>query len=216
MIQPHGDAPASAASLPVGTDAPPVDLVRRARAGDASAQTELVARYSRRITGYLRSLCRREEAIDDLTQLTFIKMFRRLRWLRDPAVFEPWLFRIARNTAFDAGRRRACRPVTVALDAETERIPDPGHEIATREILGALETALDQLKPIDRQLVRMIVAGESYADAARRFGLTIGSVKVRLHRVRPFLRTTVGGLTGTRAPDASGWRPASRAVALAA
>jgi len=65
-------------------------------------------------------------------------------------------------------------------------------------------------------LVRMIVAGESYAEAARRFGLTIGSVKVRLHRVRPFLRTTVGGLTGTRAPDASGWRPTSRPVALAA
>lgn len=216
MIQPHGDAPASAASLPVGSGAPPVELVCRARAGDASAQTELVARYSRRIAGYLRSLSRREEAIEDLTQLTFIKMFRRLRWLRDPAVFEPWLFRIARNTAYDAGRRRACRPPTVALDAEAERIPDPGHELATREILGALETALDQLKPIDRQLVRMIVAGESYAEAARRHGLTLASVKVRLHRVRPFLRTTVGGLTGTRAPDDSGWRPANRAVALAA
>jgi len=190
--------------------------VRRARAGDAPAQTELVVRYSRRITGYLRSLCRREEAIEDLAQLTFIKMFRRLRWLRDPAVFEPWLFRIARNTAFDAGRRRACRPATVALDLEALRIPDPGHELATREILGALETALDQLKPIDRQLVRMIVAGESYAEAARRHGLTLASVKVRLHRVRPFLRTTVGGLTGTRAPDAAGWRPASRPVALAA
>lgn len=216
MIHPHGDTSAPAASLPVGSGAPPVDLVRRARAGDAPAQTELVVRYSRRITGYLRSLCRREEAIEDLAQLTFIKMFRRLRWLRDPAVFEPWLFRIARNTAFDAGRRRACRPATVALDLEALRIPDPGHELATREILGALETALDQLKPIDRQLVRMIVAGESYAEAARRHGLTLASVKVRLHRVRPFLRTTVGGLNGTRAPDAAGWRPASRPVALAA
>jgi RNA polymerase sigma-70 factor (ECF subfamily) len=216
MIQPHGDAPASASSVPVGSGAPPVDLVRRARAGDASAQTELVARYSRRIGGYLRNLCRREEAVEDLTQLTFIKMFRRLRWLRDPAVFEPWLFRIARNTAYDAGRRRACRPATVALDVEAERIPDPGHELATREILGALELALAQLKPLDGQLVRMIVAGESYAEAARRHGLSVASVKVRLHRVRPFLRATVGGLTDTRSPDTPGWRCASAAVRWAA
>jgi RNA polymerase sigma-70 factor (ECF subfamily) len=216
MIQPHGDTPAAASALPVGSDAPPVDLVRRARAGEASAQTELVARYSRRIAGYLRSLCRREEAVEDLAQLTFIKMFRRLRWLRDPAVFEPWLFRIARNTAYDAGRRRACRPATVALEAEALRIPDPGHEEATREILGALELALAQLKPVDRQLVRMVVAGESYAEAARRFGLTVASVKVRLHRVRPFLRSTVGGLTDTRAPDTAGWSAASRPVRWAA
>ncbi len=216
MIQPHGDAPASASSLPVGSGAPPVDLVRRAREGDAAAQTELVARYSRRISGYLRSLCRREEAVEDLTQLTFIKMFRRLRWLRDPAVFEPWLFRIARNTAYDAGRRRACRPATVALDAEAERIPDPGHELATREILSALEVALAELKPVDRQLVRMIVAGESYAEAARRHGLSLASVKVRLHRVRPFLRTTVGGLTDTRSPDTAGWSSTSRPVRWAA
>lgn len=216
MIQPHGDTPAAASALPVGSDAPPVDLVRRARAGDASAQTELVARYSRRIGGYLRNLCRREEAVEDLTQLTFIKMFRRLRWLRDPAVFEPWLFRIARNTAYDAGRRRACRPATVALDAEALRIPDPAHEEATREILSALELALAQLKPVDRQLVRMVVAGESYAEAARRFGLTVASVKVRLHRVRPFLRATVGGLTATRSPDTPGWSSGSRPVRWAA
>ncbi|MFZ9746534.1 MAG: RNA polymerase sigma factor [Opitutaceae bacterium] len=216
MIHPHGDAPASASTVPVGSGAPPLELVCRARAGDASAQTELVARYSRRLAGYLRSLCRREEAVEDLTQLTFIKMFRRLRWLRDPAVFEPWLFRIARNTAYDAGRRRACRPATVALDAEALRIPDPGHEEATREILGALETALAQLKPIDRQLVRLIVTGESYAEAARRFGLTVASVKVRLHRVRPFLRSTVGELTATRSSDTAGWRSSSRPVRWAA
>ena len=35
MIQPHGDVPASASSLPVGAGAPPVELVCRARAGDA-------------------------------------------------------------------------------------------------------------------------------------------------------------------------------------
>lgn len=208
MIRPHSDTLAARAEPPAPADSGLAALVRRARCGEDAAQAELVARYSRRIAGYLRSLARREDGVEDLTQLTFIKMFRRLRGLRDPAVFEPWLFRIARNTAFDAGRRRACRPVTVALDAEAERVPDPGHELATREVLAALDTALAALRPIDRQLVRLVVSGESYATAARRAGLSLASVKVRLHRVRPFLRTTVGALTGTRRPDATAGAPA--------
>ena len=209
MIQPHGDTPASASSLPVGSGAPPVDLVCRARAGDASAQTELVARYSRRIGGYLRSLCRREEAIEDLTQLTFIKMFRRLSRLRDPAVFESWLFTLARNSALDFIRRRNCRPVTVGIDEQVNQVADPRNENAVPEILAALERASARLNPLDRGLVHQFVNGDSYGEIARRAGISLASVKVRLHRVRPYLRTAVGEMTATRVPGTRGWGTAA-------
>src|SRR5688572_4503911 len=61
-------------------------LVQRANADDPVAQAELVHRYTRRIAGFVRTIVRQEDAIEDITQTVFIKMFRRLGRLRDPAV----------------------------------------------------------------------------------------------------------------------------------
>lgn len=182
------------------------DVVRRAEAGEPAAQAELVRRYTRRIGGFVRGIIRQPEAVEDVTQMVFIKMFRRLGRLRDPAVFESWLFTLARNTSLDFIRRRNCRPVTVAIDDEVNQIADPASSSGTSEILAALDRALDRLNPIDRTLVTQFVAGESYGSIAEKCGLTLATVKVRLHRVRPFLRSSVGEMTETRQRGGKGWR----------
>jgi RNA polymerase sigma-70 factor (ECF subfamily) len=186
-----------------------IALVQRARRGDASAQSELVQRYTRRVAGFVRGIIRQPDAVEDVTQMVFIKMFRRLSRLRDPAVFESWLFTLARNTGLDFIRRRNCRPATVGLDDQIYQIADPRNDAVMPEILAALDRALDRLSPIDRSLVTQFVAGDSYGEIATRAGLSLASVKVRLHRVRPFLRTWVGEMTDTRLPGGKGWRAAS-------
>ena len=183
-----------------------IDLVRRAEAGDPTAQSELVRRYTRRVSGFVRSIIRQPDAVEDVTQMVFIKMFRRLSRLRDPAVFESWLFTLARNSSLDFIRRRNCRPNTVALDDEVNQIADPSNSGATTEILAALDRALARLNPIDRNLVSQFVAGETYGTIAEQAGLSLATVKVRLHRVRPFLRTWVGQMTETRQPGGKGWQ----------
>jgi len=216
MIRPNHDllAHAPASNRPRSGDpsnepeakAELVDLVRQADAGDPAAQAELVRRYTRRVAGFVRSIIRQPDAVEDVTQMVFIKMFRRLGRLREPSVFESWLFTLARNTSLDFIRRRNCRPSTVAIDDEVNQVADPSTPSATTEILAALDRALDRLNPIDRTLVTQFVAGESYSDIAARVGLSLATVKVRLHRVRPFLRTCVGEMTDTRQPGGKGWR----------
>lgn len=188
-----------------------IALVRQAEAGEPPAQTELVRRYTRRIAGFVRTIIRQPDAVEDVTQMVFIKMFRRLSRLRDPAMFESWLFTLARNTSLDFIRRRNCRPQTVALDDEINQIADPRHDDATGEILTALQMALARLSPVDRRLVTRFVAGDSYVQIADQAGLSLASVKVRLHRVRPFLRDWVGRLTDTRQPGRKGWGSAAGA-----
>lgn len=186
-----------------------IDLVRRADAGDSAAQTELMRRYTRRMAGFVRSIIRQPDAVEDVTQVVFIKMFRRLGRLRDPAVFESWLFTLARNSCLDFLRRRSCRPNTVALDDEVNQIADPTNAGATTEILAALDRALARLNPIDRTLVSQFVAGETYGSIAEQVGLSLATVKVRLHRIRPFLRSWVGEMTDTRQPGGKGWQSIS-------
>jgi RNA polymerase sigma-70 factor, ECF subfamily len=174
------------------------ELVARAQAGDRVAQTELVRSYTRRISGYARLIIRQPDAVEDVVQMVFIKMFRRLGRLRDVTSFESWLFRLARNTAVDFIRRRRCRPVTIPVEIEAHDIPDPADANSTREIMDALEAALSHVTPTDRELVTLFVEGNSYQSLARKNGLTMGAVKARLHRLRPFLRAYVGGLTESR------------------
>ena len=223
MIQPNHDLLAPSASSREAGDHDPqsapastnpdkaalIELVRRAEAEDPAAQSELVRRYTRRVAGFVRGIIRQPDAIEDVTQMVFIKMFRRLGRLRDPAVFESWLFTLARNTSLDFIRRRSCRPNTVALDDEINQIADPSNAAASTEIMAALDRALTRLNNVDRMLVRQFVAGESYGTIAAQAGLSLATVKVRLHRVRPFLRTWVGEMTDTRQRDGKGWRASS-------
>jgi RNA polymerase sigma-70 factor (ECF subfamily) len=219
MIQPNPEllAPSLSSDAATRTDSRPecsvdqdkpelAELVRRAESGDSAAQSDLMRRYQRRVSGFVRSIIRQPDAIEDVTQIVFIKMFRRLGRLRDAAVFESWLFTLARNTSLDFLRRRRCRPNTVTLDDEVNQIADPSCSTATTEILAALDRALTRLNPIDRTLVTQFVNGESYGSIAAHAGLSLATVKVRLHRVRPFLRTWVGEMTDTRQRSGRGWR----------
>lgn len=186
-----------------------IALVTRAQAGDLEAQSELVRRYTARIAGFVRPIITQPSAVEDVVQMVFIKMIRRLELLRDPRVFESWLFSLSHNTAVDFIRRRRCRPVALAGEHELEQLPDPSSPGTVEEIMEALAVALTRLSPRDRKLVTLIVQGNSYQTAAAREGLSVGAVKVRLNRVRPFLRVSVGSAIGLL-PSVTKWRPPPR------
>jgi RNA polymerase sigma-70 factor (ECF subfamily) len=190
-----------------------MDLVDRGRIGDMAAQSELVRRYTPRIGGFVRPIVGQPSAVEDVVQVVFIKMARRIRLLRSSEAFESWLFRLARNTALDFVRRRQCRPITVDDETRLENTADTSSERVVGEIKEALELALRRLNPVDQKLVRMIVEGHSYTLAAAEAGLSVGAVKVRLCRVRPFLRCSVGGETGVRQPEEAVYAAPRRRVA---
>jgi RNA polymerase sigma-70 factor (ECF subfamily) len=176
-------------------------LVTRAQAGDHDAQSKLVRRYTKRITAFVRPIISQPNAVEDVVQMVFIKMVRRFELLRVTVTFESWLFALARNTALDFIRRRRCRPATVSADENFIDTPYVDSSRALREINEALDLALTRLSPKDRSLVTLIVQGSSYRAAAQREGLSVGAVKLRLNRVRPFLRESVGGAIGLRSRD---------------
>ncbi len=205
--------PSISTALEVSARAELVVLVRRAQTGDMAAQSELIRRYTVRISAFVRPIISQPSSVEDVVQMVFIKMSRRLSLLRDPVTFESWLFALSRNTALDFIRRRNCRPVTIADDGEFHGAPDPANsEKMFNEIMEALEHALVRLSPKDRNLVTHIVQGNSYRTAAAREGLSVGAVKVRLNRVRPFLRVSVGEAIGLTLPveTTTKWRPPPR------
>lgn len=203
---PDDSAPASTREL-TPERAELTAIVARAQAGDLDAQSDLVRRYSRRILGHVRGIIRHPDEAQDVSQTVFIKMVRRLGRLRDPSLFESWLFTLSRNTSLDYLRHCRRRPAMVSADEELAGFVDTSTSHVEHEIMNELEAALARLGAVDRTLILQYVQGQSYRTMAAQEGLTPGAVKARLHRVRPFLREFMGGVKSD-VRDATRCKPA--------
>lgn len=164
-----------AASMPDEAEVA-TDLVRRIGAGDASAEGELVERYSRGLLYLLRRLA--PEMADDFHQETFRIVLERLRrrGLDDPAALAGFLRGTARNLVV-AERRKMVRRRTDLDDEELERAVHPGASQLSAVLLDEeAETVrrLIQELPTDRDrqlLMRYYVAEEEKETLCAELGL---------------------------------------------
>ena len=165
------------------------ECIARAQQGDVAAFSELVARYQDRIYRFLVRLTRSQDDAMDLTQETFLSAYQALpRWQPD-ARFTTWLFRIARNQAFDWLRRRK-RVEFVPLDDEhdlgiADPAPTPDRVLETVQRLRGLERALARLPTEHREILLLREIEEmSYDDIADVLDISLGTVKSRIARAR--------------------------------
>lgn len=173
--------PLRAPALESGVD----DALVSAAQADASAFAGVYERYYPRVYRYLAAKAATPEEAADLTQAVFLKAFHGLSSYRPGATpFASWLFRIARNTAVDAHRRR--RPST-PLDAVAGFEPaaegTPEAETLRAERLRELRAAIATLEPSKRDLLALRYAGGlTAAEIAPLVGKSPEAVKKQLQR----------------------------------
>ncbi|MBL9201532.1 MAG: sigma-70 family RNA polymerase sigma factor [Opitutaceae bacterium] len=170
------------------------EVVLRARDGDLVAQSELVRRYSRRVSGFLHGILRDRIAVEDLTQITWIKVVQRLPSLRDPATFESWLFTTARNAALDYMRRMQCRPASGCDENALINLPAERGGEGDFDLLEVVEKKTRSWTQTNRRILHDLVIGTSYQDMAARERLSLGALKLRVHRIRRLLRAELGAM----------------------
>lgn len=153
-------------------------LARRIAAGDAAAEGELVALYSRGVRFLLRRLTRRPELAEDLHQETFRIVLERLRGpgIKDPARLGGFVHRTARNLFFGAARKEARRKTDGEAALPDVGDPRPGPLDATlrSERAARVRRLLAGLRPErDRQLLlRYYLAEEPKAQLCAALDLT--------------------------------------------
>lgn len=154
--------------------AQPPETAAPDRVIDRAAFGELYLRYRDPVFRYVRRLCGSEDEAADLTALTFERALAKLRSYRgDGAGFAPWLFRIARNQAWDARRRkRPWLPLQLlAVRRHPHEATTPEEAALRRESIGEVSSYLDELPEIQREcLLLRYGAGLT----ARQIGVVIG------------------------------------------
>jgi RNA polymerase sigma-70 factor (ECF subfamily) len=131
---------------------------------------------------------------EDLTQETFIRVFRSLGSYK-PGTFEGWLHRITTNLFLDMVRRRS-RLRMEGLPEDTDRLagggPNPEQVYAATHLDPDLQAALDGLAPEFRAAVVLCdVEGLSYEEIGATLGVKLGTVRSRIHRGRQALRAAL-------------------------
>ena len=138
-----------------GTGATTADetLAARARRGDLAALSDLLSRWTARLTSFCRKLVGHDEDARDLAQESLLKATRALDRYDPSRPFAPWIYRIARNTALNHIERRRIRSRTPPAVDRAE--PTPDVLVARREEVLRVRRALDQLGPEDRRVLEM-------------------------------------------------------------
>ena len=85
------------------------ELIQRAQKGDSAAFNEIVLAYRKRILGTITRLIARPEDVEDVAQEVFLRLYFSLDQLRTAEVFEPWLYRLTVNAAYDYLRKQRRR-----------------------------------------------------------------------------------------------------------
>ena len=100
------------------------ELVRRSRAGDRAAFTQLYREHRQSIARLVFRMTGRSNEIEDTVQEVFLQAYRSLGDFRGQSKFSTWLHRVAVNVVLMARRAQRNRPSVIDLPLETERSPD--------------------------------------------------------------------------------------------
>jgi RNA polymerase sigma-70 factor (ECF subfamily) len=155
---------------------------------------EVVREHADRVYRLAFRLTGNQHDAEDLTQETFIRVFRSLASYQ-PGTFEGWLHRITTNLFLDMARRRS-RLRMEGLPEDTDRLagdnPSPEQVYSATHLDPDLQAALDELPPEFRAAVVLCdVEGLSYEEIGATLGVKLGTVRSRIHRGRQALRAAL-------------------------
>ncbi|MFL5726479.1 MAG: sigma-70 family RNA polymerase sigma factor [Chloroflexota bacterium] len=170
-------------------------LLERAREGDLAAFNDLVSLYQDQLFALVVRMVPDRDQASDVTQEAFFSAYRNLAGFRGGSV-KSWLNRIAVNAAMDTQRARKRRPVQPYPELEDDSWQPPADEGAdpvttalTSERTRALNAALATITTDQRTAIVLFdVEGYDYQEIAEMTGVSLGTVKSRIHRGRLALR----------------------------
>src|SRR5882672_6870342 len=183
--------------MPAAIDGMLVDfeLIKRAQQGDSAAFNEVVLAYRKRILGTIARLIARPDDVEDV----------------GPEVFEPWLYRLTVNAAYDYLRKQRRRQESRMADLSEQQVmiadavaggkldQEDRRRQQVRETVDAL---LGSVSEEDRILLTLKeVEGLSLKELELIYNLNENALKVRLFRARQRVLKSVGRTDQDPAPS---------------
>ena len=180
------------------------ELVDACLAGDQESCTALVEAYVRMVGTVIWRATGQRDSIEDLTQETFLRVFKALEYFDSRARLSTWIYTIAHNVAIDALRRRAGE----RIDSLTWRIDEGDderqeREIATPSLDPEAQLARDEAERLVHEglaglpgkyrlpVIYAAIDGLDYPTIAGMLRVPLGTVKTLIFRGKRMLRAEI-------------------------
>jgi len=170
------------------------ELIQNAQKGDDAAFNQVVVAYRKRILGTIARLIGRPEDVEDVAQEVFLRLYYSLDQLRTPEVFEPWLYRLTVNAAYDYLRKQRRRSESRMSDLSEQQVmmadATAGGKAATedqrqKQVKELVDSLLSSVSEQDRILLTLKeVEGLSLKELEKIYSVNENALKVRLFRAR--------------------------------
>ena len=164
-------------------------LVERAK-HDPEAFGMLYDRYVGKVYRFAYCRMRDRSLAEDLTSEVFFKALKGIRtYDHRRHGLSSWLYRIAENTAVDFYRKRRPEAGLEAGDAVPSSHPSPADDVAQRDTIGQIWTAVDRLPAQQRTAMRLRFNRDlTNRQVGALMGKSPAAVKLLVHRAVTRLR----------------------------
>ena len=155
--------------------------VLQAQSGSHEALNELFRSIQEPLFRYIASLVRDQHLAEDILQEVFIRIYRKLRWLREPQAFRAWTYQIASREAFRYLNRERRWSGQVRDETTLAALPATEAREFPRELIESLPQLVESLSPASRAVVVLFYLHElSLVETAAVLDIPVGTAKSRL------------------------------------
>ena len=173
------------------------ELIQRILSGDQEAFNTLVHRYQKRVHALAWRKTEDFHVAEEITQDTFLKAYRKLGTLKNPNLFAGWLYVIANrlcNTWFQkrGPKMQSLEAMPIAKVEEllyAKYMEEQREEKISEERINLVKRLLQKLPESERIVMTLhYLAGSSCQEISEFLGVSLNTVKSRLHRARKRLQ----------------------------
>lgn len=167
-------------------------LVEKYLKGEKQALEILVARYLKPIYGLAYNYVGNAADAEDVTQETFVKIWKNIRKFDRKKKFKPWIFEIAKNTAIDLTRKKKTIPFSrfeneagenVLTETLQDKAPLPLALCEQKDIANQLFLAIQKLSLKYREVISLRLSKEmTFEEIAIFMGISVNTIKSRYRR----------------------------------
>ena len=174
-------------------------LIIKVQNGDEGAFKFLMTKYYPRVYTSLFAFTKSREDSEDLTQLTFIKVWQKINSFRGDSAFFTWIYRIAINLAKNHFASSASKKDKVNISSDDLEIDIPSYENPEISLMHkqSLQNIQSYVKTLPESLKTAFtlreVDGKSYEEISVITNTPIGTVRSRIFRARESIINYING-----------------------
>jgi len=156
-------------------------LVLRTQSGDKEAVDELLKTVQLPLWRFISRLAGDEHLAEDILQDVFWIIYRKIRWLNDPKVFRPWIYRIASRECFRQLKKEKWWRQQIRDEETLAQLPAEAEPALDTELAERIPELLAAVSPASRAVLMLhYLEDMSLSETAEILDISPGTAKSRL------------------------------------